>query len=563
MDFYSALTRLSVPEPVSNWVQASVDEMARQAAQATQEITQKLTQQLERSEQQLAQSTQQLANAEQHIALLTAQLAQLRRMQFGPRSEAFDAAQLSLFEQDLQADLAQAQATVEQAAANIQAQTQTPSAPARRSNHPGRQTLPPHLPRVEVRHEPARLDCEACAKPLHLIGEDITEQLEVEPAKFWVNRHIRPQYACRCCETVLAQPVPAAVIDASLAGTSVLAWVLTQKYLDHLPLYRIEQIAARQGVELARSTLSGWVGRVGFALQPLVDRLIERQRAQTVLHADETPVQQLDPGKGKTKRAYLWVYRSCDTSALRHNASADNEIPNDPIVVFDYQSGRGGCHASAFLKGWQGELMVDDYSGYKALFASGTDSAGITELACWAHVRRKFFDLQASGPHPQAEQALQSIQVLYDIERQAKTMSIDERAALRQTQAQPQLQAFLEWLTQTRHTAAAKSGLARAIDYTLKRWQALKRYAENGERPIDNNPAENAIRPIAIGRKNWLFAGSEQAGQRAAAIQSLLATAKLNGLDPAAWLKDTLDKLPTWPNSRIDELLPLRSNTSS
>jgi transposase len=548
MDFYSHLAHLNVPEPVSTWVQKSVDEMVQQAAQKTQELTQKLV-----------QSNQQLSRAEQQIALLTQQLAHLRRMHFGQRSEAFvDATQLALFEQDLQADLAQAQAAIEQAAADIQAQAQpqTETTSSRRPNHPGRQTLPAHLPRVDVRHEPESLDCTTCKTPLNLIGEDITEQLEVEPAKFWVCRHIRPQYSCRCCdEGVVAAPVSAALIDASLAGTSVLAWVVTQKYLDHLPLYRIEQIAARQGVDLARATLSGWVGRVGFALQPLVQRLIELQRQGQHLHADETPVQQLDPGSGKTKRATLWVYRSCDTS--------EHATHNGPIVVFDYQTSRAGCHANAYLEGWHGELMVDDYAGYKALFATGDGGNGITELACWAHVRRKFFDLQAASPHPKAQQALVFIQALYDVERQAQTMSSSERAAMRQTQAQPQLQSMFEWLTQTRHTAAPKSGLARAIDYTLKRWTALKRYAENGERPIDNNPAENAIRPIAIGRKNWLFAGSEQAGQRAAAIQSLMATAKLNDLDPAAWLKDTLDKLPTWPNSRIDELLPLRSNASS
>jgi transposase len=542
MDFYSHLAQLNVPEPVSTWVQKSVDEMVQQAAQKTQELTQKFT--------------QQLSHAEQQIALLTEQLAHLRRMHFGKRSEAFvDAAQLSLFEQDLQADLAQAQAAVEQASLPTQDPNKAAN-PSRRPNHPGRQNLPPHLLRVDVRHEPESLDCATCKTPLNLIGEDITEQLEVEPAKFWVCRHIRPQYSCRCCdEGVVAAPVPAAVIDASLAGTSVLSWVVTQKYLDHLPLYRIEQIAARQGVDLARATLSGWVGRVGFALQPLVQRLIELQRQRPHLHADETPVQQLDPGSGKTKRATLWVYRSCDTSEHPQHSA--------PIVVFDYQTSRAGCHANAFLEGWHGELMVDDYAGYKALFATGGGGNGITELACWAHVRRKFFDLQAASPHPKAQQALVFIQALYDVERQAQVMTTSERAALRQTQAQPQLQALFEWLTQTRHTAAPKSGLARAIDYTLKRWTALKRYGENGERPIDNNPAENAIRPIAIGRKNWLFAGSEQAGQRAAAIQTLLATAKLNGLEPAAWLKDTLDKLPTWPNSRIDELLPLRSNAAS
>jgi transposase len=223
------------------------------------------------------------------------------------------------------------------------------------------------------------------------------------------------------------------------------------------------------------------------------------------------------------------------------------------IVVFDYQSGRGGKHAAGFLKDWRGELMVDDYAGYKALFA-----AGITELACWAHVRRKFFDLQASTPHVRAAQALAHIQALYAIERQAQDqdMGCEQKAQLRRAQAQPKLQALFDGLSATLQTSAPGSAIARAVAYTLKRWPALIRYAQNGERPIDNNPVENAIRPIAIGRKNWLFAGSELAGKRAAAIQSLLATAKRGGLDPAAWLQQTLDKLPTCLNSRIDELLP-------
>jgi transposase len=290
------------------------------------------------------------------------------------------------------------------------------------------------------------------------------------------------------------------------------------------------------------------VGRVGFALAPLVERLKHLLRQQNMLHADETPVAQLDPGQGKTKRAYLWAYRSVD--------SPHSNAPR--IVVFDYQSGRAGKHAANFLQDWKGELMVDDYAGYKALFTSG-----ITELGCWAHVRRKFFDIQAASPHPRASQALAQIGALYDIERQAQdqNMGANQRAQLRREQAQPKLAQLLDWLSQTLQSSAPNSAIARATSYTLKRWPALTRYADNGERPIDNNPVENAIRPIAIGRKNWLFAGSEMAGQRAANIQSLLYTAKLNGLDPAAWLKNILDQLPTCLNSNIDALLPLRSSS--
>jgi hypothetical protein len=282
------------------------------------------------------------------------------------------------------------------------------------------------------------------------------------------------------------------------------------------------------------------------ALQPWADRLAERLRQSPILHADETPVAQLDPGAGKTKRAYLWAYRSNDLET------------GPPIVVFDYQPSRSGRHASDFLAEWQGHLMVDDYSGYKSLFR-----AGITELGCLAHARRKFFDLHAANQSPIAKEALDRIGQLYAIEQAGKPLDIEARRALRRNEAKPLLDSLFEWLHATRKTVAEGSGTARAIDYSLKRWQALIRYADSGDRPIDNNPVENAIRPIAIGKKNWLFAGSERAGKRAAAIQSLIGTARLNGLDPYAWLKDTLEKLPAWPNRRIDELLPIRSTASA
>jgi len=373
------------------------------------------------------------------------------------------------------------------------------------------------------------------------IGEDVSEQLDVEPARFFVHRHIRPQYACRDCETITAAPVPAAIIDAGLAAPGLLAWVATAKYADHLPLYRIEQMAARQDVILSRSTLAQWTGRVGVALTPLACRLAEMLKQSPVLHADETPVAQLDPGAGKTKRAYLWAYRSNGLGA------------GPPIVVFDYQASRAGHHAGDFLAGWQGHLMVDDYAGYKALFR-----VGITELACLAHARRKFFELFAANQSPIAQEALERIGQLYAIEQQGRELDVAARQALREREAKPLLAALFDWLWQTRKTVANGSGTAKAIDYSLKRWAALIRYADAGNLPIDNNPVENTIRPIAIGKKNWLFAGSERAGKRAAAIQSLIGTARLNGLDPAAWLKATLEKLPAWPNNRIDELLPLR-----
>jgi transposase len=304
-------------------------------------------------------------------------------------------------------------------------------------------------------------------------------------------------------------------------------------------------------VILSRSTLADWVGRLGVALQPLADRLAWHLLQRDSLHADETPVPQLDPGNGKTKKAYLWAYRSND---LR---------PGPKIIIFDYQAGRSGRHAQQFLQDWHGHLVVDDYGGYKALFAAARAHPEAqrllepcVELACWAHARRKFFDLFQASQSLVAQEALQRIGALYGIEAEGRDMSTEARQRLRAEKSLPALTELHDWLQKTRRLMAPNSATAKAIDYSLKRWPALTRYAETGDLPIDNNPVENSIRPIALGKKNWLFAGSERAGQRAAVIQTLLGTAKLNGLDLAAWLKDTLEKLPTWPNSRIDELLP-------
>lgn len=481
----------------------------------------------------LAQRDQQLHALELKSQKLVLELALLKRLRFGTKSESLSAEQKPLFEDDLDQDLAALAVELDAPEADAAERPARPRA--------GRQPLPPHLERIEVRHEPEHCTCGQCQSPLVKISEDISEQLDIEPARFFVIRHIRPQYACRQCETIATAPVPPAVIDGGLAAPGLLAWVAISKYLDHLPLYRLEQIAARQQVVLSRSTMSEWIGRIGVALQPLAERLSEKLREQTSLHADETPVQQLDPGKGKTKRAYLWAYRSNDLSG------------SPPMVVFDYQTSRSGQHAASYLRDWRGVLMVDDYAGYKALFGGG-----VIELACWAHARRKFFDLHVAGGHPVAAEALQRIAQLYAVEEQARSFTDDQRAQWRAEHSSPLLKNLHEWLKALRPTVANGGALAKAIDYTLRRWPALVRYAHGGDLPIDNNPVENAIRPIALGKKNWLFAGSERAGKRAAAIQSLLATAKLNGLEPSAWLKDTLEKLPAWPNSRIDELLPLR-----
>ncbi len=529
MDLHAELARFNPDPALSSWVTGTVQKFIDQAQEEAAESV--------RLSAQITRRDTELHAAQTKIQALTLELAHLRRMRFGARSEALSVEQHDLFQETQASDVAAARAELAKQQAGM------PQAPRPPRSRAGRQPLPDHLPRIEHVHEPESCTCGQCGQDLVKIGEDISEQLDVELARFFVHRHIRPQYACRACETVSAAPIPPAVIDGGMAATGLLSWVAISKFLDHLPLYRLEQIAARDGVTLSRTTMAEWIGRIGVALQPLVDRLVAHLLERRILHADETPVQQLDPGRGKTKRAYLWAYQS---NVLE---------TGPPIVVFDYQPSRAGQHAQNFLSEWRGHLMVDDFGGYKALFADG-----VTELGCLAHVRRKFFDLNAAQSNPIAQETLGRIAALYAIEAQGREMDIVARTQLRQEQAQPLLQSLHDWLIRTRMTVAHGGGTARAIDYSLKRWAALRRYATDGRLPIDNNPVENAIRPIAIGKKNWLFVGSERAGKRAAAIQSLLATAKLNGLDPAAWLRDTLEKLPTCLHSQIESLLPLRAN---
>ena len=522
MNLNTELARFNLDPALADWVAGTVERLRDQAqSESTNAI----------------RIAAELKLAQIKIQALTFELAHLRRMRFGTRNEAMSAEQRDLFQETLATDLAAAEAERDQLSTAAPLPIERP-----KRERAGRQPLPDHLPRIEHRHEPESCTCGECGKALVKIGEDISEQLDVEPAKFFVHRHIRPQYSCRACETVTAAPIPPAVIDGGLAAVGLYAWVIISKYMDHLPLYRLEQIAARDGVTLSRSTLAEWVGRVGVSAQPLVDRLVVLQRQRSVLHADETPAAQLNPGGGKTKKAYLWVYRT--------NGLEDVE---PPIVIFDYHASRAGQCAHDYLQDWKGHLMVDGYAGYNALFING-----VIELGCMAHARRKFFELHAAEKNPIALEALNRIGELYAIETATQAMDVETRGRVRQEQAQPKLAALPEWLVKTRATVAHGSNTAKAIDYSLKRWPALSRYATAGHLPIDNSPVENSIRPIAIGKKNWLFTGSERAGKRAAALQSLLYTAKLNGLDPVAWLRDMLEKLPTWPNSQLDALLPLR-----
>jgi len=465
------------------------------------------------------------------IDTLTAEIARLRRWKFGRSSEQLDPEQRALFEDALAEDIAAVEAQLE-------ALTAPATAPLQSRSPPQREPLPAHLPRVEHRHEPAACTCEICGGELVKIGEDVSERLDCEPVRFFVQRDIYPKYACRPCQRVVAEPVAPAIIDRGRPSAALLAHIAVSKWVDHLPFYRQSAIYSRGGVTLSRGTLTEWGGRIGFALAPLAEASRTQLLQQPVLHADETPVAMLQPGTGKTKQAYLFAYRSADPQA-------------PAITVFDFCTSRSGEHARRFLGDWKGALMVDDFSGYKAGFVQG-----ITELACLAHIRRKFFELHQRQASTLTGPPLASIAQLYGIEADARGLDPPARYALRQTLAKPILDTWWAWIQTVRLTVVDGGGMAKALDYTIRRWPALLRYLDDGRYPIDNNPIENAIRPIALGRKNWLFAGSPTAGERAAAIMSLFATAKQNGIDPYEWLKDVLTRLPTHPNSRIHELLP-------
>lgn len=470
------------------------------------------------------------------IDKLTHENAVLKRLKFAAQSERFNAEQRSLLEEALDADLQAVSDEIERLAPQ--------SKPVAVANKPKRQPLPADLPRREIRHEPENTTC-GCGCQMKRIGEDVAEKLDYQPGVFTVERHVRGKWACAKCEKLVQAPVAPHVIDKGLPTAGLLAQVLVAKYADHLPLYRQEAIFARAGLAIPRSTLAQWVGSCGVQLQPLVDAMKQELLGQRVLHADETPVQMLDPGAGKTHRAYLWTYCS---SALQPTK----------LVVFDFAEGRAGRHPAEFLghpgqHAWRGALVCDDYSGYKALFASG-----VTEAGCLAHARRKFHELWANHKSAVGEQALAFFGRLYEIEREVADLDAERRRCIRQDKARPIAHALHAWLAAQREKMPPGSATAKAIDYSLGRWRALTRYIDDGDLPADNNWAENQIRPIAIGRSNWLFAGSLRAGKRAAAVMSLIHSARMNGHDPYAYLRDVLERLPTQRASEIGELLPHR-----
>jgi transposase len=482
----------------------------------------------------LTTKSEELRTSNEQIAHLKLIIEKLRRTIFGKKSEKIvvQLEQLELHLEELESSQAEKEAAVERITP-----IEEPKAKSRRK------PLPEHLPREVITHLPQGDCCPDCGGQLRQFGHDVTEQLEYIPESFKVIRHVRPKFACSGCDRVVEAPAPSRPIERGLAGPGLLAHVLVSKFADHLPLYRQSEIYARQGVEIERSTLAGWVGGASDLLSPLVDAIQKYVLAGSKLHADDTPIPVLAPGNGKTKTGRLWTYVRDDRPAGEDTA---------PAVWFAYSEDRKGEHPRQHLKDFKGGLQADAYAGFHHLYGDGA----IYEVACWAHARRKFHEIHVIHASPTTTEALERIRDLYAIEDQIRGKPADLRLTIRQTRARPLLDDLQKWMEKTLRSLSSKSETAGAIRYALSRWRALTRYAEDGHLEIDNSAAERALRAVALGRKNYLFAGSDAGGERAAAMYSLIGSAKLNGLDPEFYLRTVLAKVADHPISRIEELLP-------
>jgi transposase len=465
-------------------------------------------------------------------------IQEFQRHRFGRRAESLSEDQLELALEDTEQATAMEQAASEQ------------KTPAERAVRAGRRRrnrgqLPAHLPRIETVVDVADTSCPCCAGTLHCIGEDVSERLDVVPAQFRVLVVRRPKYACRACSDVVVQaPAPPRLIEGGLPTEATVAQVLVSKFADHLPLYRQAQIYARQGIALDRSTLADWVGRAAFLLRPVHERLLARLKASTKLFADETTAPVLDPGRGRTKTGQLFAYARDD----RPWGGSD-----PPGVAFVYATDRKAERLVEHLDGFTGILQVDGYGGYKVLARHNA-----VQLAfCWSHVRRKFYELATPGPAPIASEALARIAELYRIEDEIRGRTAEERRRFRQERSRPLVEALEPWLRDKLQMLSQKTKLAEAIRYALSRWQGLMLFLDDGRIEIDNNVVERAIRPLALTRKNALFAGSDAGAEHWAVIASLVETCKLNTVEPFRYLADVIGRIVEGhPNARLDDLLP-------
>ena len=496
---------------------------------------------IEKNEELIAEQSATLQSHEVELQALSLmveklkhQLAVLRRGKFGASSEGLEQLELLI-------------EAVETERAEIRQRAGIPSSPEEKVQ-PKRKALPDHLPREDVVHEPAP-DCDHCGKPMRKLGEDVREQLEYVPGRFVVHRHVRSKLSCRDCGLIAQAPMPSMPIERGKPGPALLAHVLVSKYCDHLPLYRQAQIFNREGVEIDRSTMADWVGRCSALLDPLVEALGRHVFEADAIFTDDTPVPVLDPGRGRTKTGRFWTY-------VRDGRAHGSNAP--PAAFYRYSPDRKGKRPKDHLKDYSGFMHADGFAGYDKLYGGK-----IKEVACMAHVRRKLFDIATSTGSPIATEALEKIAELYRIEKVIRGSPPEARVAVRQEQAKPLFEELQKWFEARLTGLPGRSALAGAIRYAISRMKRMGPYLESGICELDNNTAERSVKGIALGRKNYMFVGSDAGGNRAAAIYSLVETAKLNGVNPQAWLSDVLARIAEHPINKIDDLLPWKFEPAS